>query len=103
MVSNLQIIMATSLFALGLASFIAGLCTILAKEYQEALKRLSAQSPRIYNKALADLGVAPIIEASSRLIEAVSQLVRTALGVGVFLCLCGTAICLIAFWMLSRL
>jgi hypothetical protein len=103
MVSNLQVIMATSLFALGLASFIAGLCTILTKEYQEALKGLSAQSPRIYNKALTDLGVGPMIEASSHLVEAVSQLVRTAMGVGIFLCLSGTAICLIAFWMLSRL
>ena len=103
MVINLQIIMATSLFALGLASCIAGLCTILTREYQEALKGLSSQSPRIYSKALTDLGVGPIIEASSRLVEAVSKLVRTAMGVGVFLCLSGIAVCLIAFWMLSHL
>ena len=103
MIINLQIVMATSLFALGLASCIAGLCTILTKEYQEALKGLSAQSPRIYGKALTDLGVGPIIEASSHLVDAVSKLVRTALGVSVFLCLSGVAVCLAAFWMLSRL
>jgi len=103
MVINLQIIMASSLFALGLVSFIAGLRTVLTKEYQEALKGLSAQSPRIYSRALTDVAVGPVIEASSRLVEAVSQLVRTAVGVGVFLCLSGTAVCLVAFWMLSRL
>lgn len=103
MIGNLKIIMTTSLFALGLASCIAGLCTILTKEYQDALKGLSAQSPQIYKKAISDLGIGPIIEASSHLVEAVSQLVRTAMGVGAFLCLSGIAICLIAFWMLSRL
>jgi hypothetical protein len=103
MIVNLQIIMAISLFALGLVSFTAGLRTVLTKEYQEALKGLSAQSPRIYSKALSDVAVGPIIEASSRLVAAVSQLVRTAVGVGVFLCLNGAAVCLVAFWMLSRL
>lgn len=103
MIINLQIIMATSLFALGLASCIVGLRTVLTKEYQEALKGLSAQSPRIYSKALTDPAVGPIIEASSHLVEAVSKLVRTAVGVGVFLCLSGVAVCLAAFWMLSRL
>lgn len=103
MIINLQIIMAISLFALGLVSFIAGLRTVLTKEYQEALKGLSAQAPRINSKALSDVAVGPVIEASSRLVEAVGQLVRTAVGVGVFLCLTGAAVCLVAFWMLSRL
>ena len=103
MVINLQIVMAVSLFALGLAAFVAGLRTVLTKEYQEALRGLSAQSPRIYSKALTDVAVGPIIEASSHLVEAVSKLVRTAIGVGVFLCLSGLAVCLTAFWMLSRL
>ena len=104
MIPNLQIIMAMSLFALGLASCVAGLSTILTREYQEALKGISSQSPRIYSKALSDLGVGvgPVIEASSRLVEAVSSLVRTAVGVGVFLCLSGLAACFIAYWMLSQ-
>ena len=103
MIGNLQVIMAVSLFALGLASWVAGLSTLLTREYREAMKALSAQSPRIYNKALTDLGVGPIIEASSRLVDAVSKLVRTAVGLGAFLCLSGTAVCLIAFWLLSQL
>lgn len=103
MIVNLQIIMAVSLFALGLASFVAGLRTVLTKEYQEALKGLSAQSPRIYSKALTEVAVGPVIEASSRLVEAVSQLVRTAVGMGVFLCLSGVTVCLVAFWMLTGL
>lgn len=103
MIVNLQIIMATSLFALGVASCVGGLCTFLTKEYHEALKGLSSQSTRIASKALTDLAVSPIIEASSHLVDAVSRLVRTAMGVGAFLSLAGIAICLTAFWMLSRI
>ena len=62
MIVNLQIIMAVSLFALGLTSFVAGLRTVLTKEYQDALKGLSEQSPRIYSKALTEVAVGPVIE-----------------------------------------
>jgi hypothetical protein len=47
--------------------------------------------------------VAPIIDSAARLVEAISQLVRTAIGVGVFLCISGLLVCLAAFWMLSTI
>ena len=75
----------------------------MSREYQQALKSIAAQSAKISGKAITDVGVAPLIEASSRLIEAINQLIRTAVGVGVFLCLAGTVLCLVAFWMLSTL
>jgi len=103
MTTTLQVAMSVCLFLLGLCSCIAGLWTILSKEYQRALKSISAQAAKISSKGITDAGVAPLIEASSRLIEAVNQLIRTAVGVGVFLCLAGTVLCLGAFWMLSTL
>lgn len=103
MTTTLQVAMSVCLFLLGLCSCIAGLWTILSKEYQQALKSISAQSAKISSKAITDAGVAPLIEASSRLIEAINQLIRTAVGVGVFLCLAGGMLCLVAFWMLSTL
>jgi hypothetical protein len=39
----------------------------------------------------------------SSLVEAINQLIRTSVGVGVFLCLAGVALCIVAFWMLSAL
>jgi len=103
MTTALQVAMSVCLFLLGLCSCIAGLWTILSKEYQQALKTISVQSTRISSKAITDVGVAPFIEACSRLIEAINQLIRTAVGVGVFLCLAGAILCLVAFWMLSGL
>ncbi len=94
-------IMALSLFATGLLACLAGIWTILAREYQSTLKGLSAQSSRLHARALTEVGVVPAIDAAARLVEAVNQLVRTALGVGVFLCLLGLVLCLVGYAMLA--
>jgi len=103
MIKFLQVVMAVTIFSLGLSSCAAGLWTILAKQYQDALKRISAQSAKVSSKAVTDAGLAPLIEAMSGLVEAISLLIRTSVGVGVFLCLAGGALCLAAFWMISGL
>lgn len=103
MVPNIQILMSTILFGLGIAACVGGLWTILAREYQSTLRSLAAQSALLGNKAITDITLAPILDAISRLVDAVTQLVRTAVGVGVFLCLAGLAMCLVAFWMIHSL
>ncbi len=94
-------IMAVSLFATGLLACFAGIWTILAREYQNTLKGLSAQSSRLHARALTEVGVVPVIDAAARLVEAVNGLVRTAMGVGVFLCLIGLVLCIVGYAMLA--
>jgi hypothetical protein len=101
MITTLQVLMAVILFLLGLSSCVAGLWTILSKQYQQALKRISAQSAKVSSKALTDAGLAPLIQSMSSLVEAINQLIRTSVGVGVFLCLAGVVLCIVAFRMLS--
>ena len=100
MTPTLSAVMSVALFALGVTALAAGIWTILAREYQQALKGISAQSNRLNARSLTEIGVVPVMDASTRLIEAVNALIRTAMGVGAFLCLIGTALCLIAWWML---
>jgi hypothetical protein len=97
----IQQIMAISLFSLGVLACLAGIWTVLAREYQQALKGLSAQSSRLHARALTEVGVVPAIDAAARLVEAVNQLVRTAMGVGAFLCLIGLALCVLAYIILA--
>jgi hypothetical protein len=92
-------VMAIAMFAIGIVACLAGIWTILAREYQQTLKGISSQSSRLHARSLTEVGVVPILDASSRLVEAVNQLIRTAMGVGAFLCLLGLALCLVAFWM----
>jgi hypothetical protein len=90
--------MAVAMFALGMLACVAGMWTILAREYQQTLRGISAQSNRLHTRALTETGVVPVIDASARLVEAINQLIRTAMGVGAFLCLIGLALCLAALW-----
>jgi hypothetical protein len=76
---------------------------ILSRQYQKMLKSISAQSAKVSSKAVTDAGLAPLINAMSGLVQAINQLVRTSVGVGVFLCLAGLILCLASFWMLSTL
>jgi hypothetical protein len=76
---------------------------MLAQDYQQTLRKLSLQSTQVGQKGLADVTLAPTLEAASRLIDAVNQLVRTAVGIGVFLCLMGVSMMVAAFMMVSNL
>ena len=91
---------------LGLTGFIAcllGLRTMLAQDYQQTLRKLSLQATQISQKSLGDTTIAPMLDAAARLIDAVNQLVRTAVGIGVFLCLCGAGMMTTAYYMVSPL
>jgi hypothetical protein len=90
--------MVIALFLMGMVMIVAGLIIILAREYQETLKTLSSQSVRL-SKSLKDEGIQPILEGSSRLLESVTKMIQTAVGTGAFLCLLGTVLCGLSFWM----
>lgn len=98
--TDLQLLMAASLFGLGLLSSMAGLWTILAREYQEAMRGLSQQSTRIASEAIAEKSIRDTIDATANLVQAVNQLVRTATGTGLLLLAGGLGICYLSYTML---
>lgn len=98
---TLRLGMSAVLFLLGLICFIAGLRLIFAGEYRNGMKELVTQSAKVSRRAVTENSVAPIIDATSRLIESVAQLVRTAFGMGAFLCLLGLVLCVVAIWIIG--
>ena len=99
MYATVEVIMAGVLFFVGIVMIVAGLLIILAKEYQDTMKLLSTQTPKLAGKALTDQTVAAALDGTTRLLDAVKGLIQTAVGVGAFLCLLGVVICGLAFWM----
>lgn len=99
MIATVELLMAGVLFIVGIGMIIAGLFIILAREYQETLKTLSSQTPKLAGKALTDQSVLAAIDGTTRLLDAVKGLIQTAVGVGAFLCLFGVGVCGLAFWM----
>ncbi len=98
---SIRLGMAVVLFGLGVLSTLAGLWTILAREYQEAMRGLSTQSARIAQETVAQKGIPEAIQATANLVEAVNQLVRTATGTGLLLLASGLAICYLSYGLLA--
>lgn len=101
--AEIKLAMTVTLFLIGVVSSIAGLWIVMAKEYHRAMRQLSNQAVRISGRAVTQDAVAPVIDSAARLVEAISQLIRTAAGIGAFLCIAGVGICVVAFWMTTRL
>jgi len=99
LLTTLRAAMALALFTMGLAACAAGLWTLLGREYQQTLRGLASHSGKLHARSLTEIGVAPVLDASARLVEATTGLIRTAMGVGAFLCLVGLALCLVGYWM----
>jgi len=98
---TLQLAMGSVLFLMGVISFIAGMRLIFAREYRESMKSLAAQSTKVGRRGVTEHGISPVIDATSRLIDSVATLVRTAFGMGAFLCLLGMALCFLAIWVIG--
>ncbi len=99
MTATVEIVMAAILFIVGIAMVIAGLLIIMSREYQDTMKLLTSQTPKLAGKAITDQTVLSAIDGTTRLLDAVKGLIQTAVGVGAFLCLFGVAVCGLAFWM----
>ena len=99
MIVTVEVVMAGILFFIGIVMIVAGLLIILAKEYQDTMKLLSAQTPKLAGKAVTDQTVLAALDGTTRLLDAVKGLIQTAVGVGAFLCLFGVLVCGLAFWM----
>ncbi len=97
--ATVEVVMSGVLFFMGIVMIVSGLLIILAKEYQDTMKLLSAQTPKLAGKAVTDQTVLAAIDGTTRLLDAVKGLIQTAIGVGAFLCLFGVGVCSLAFWM----
>lgn len=95
-----ETLMAISLFVVGILASVGGLLTVLAREYQEAMRGLSQQSTRIATEAIAEKGIQETIEATANLVTAVNNLVRTATGTGIVLLTSGIGICYLGYTLL---
>ena len=97
-----KLVMGCALFGLGLFTALSGLYIILRKEYQEAIRTLASNSPKLAAKSPVSDMVGSLADSSVRLMETVNRLIQTAVGVGAFLCMLGSGLCLLAYWMISN-
>jgi hypothetical protein len=96
---QLTLALALVIFLLGVCSFGAGLSLVFIANDKHNTQELLAHSAKVTRRGILENGVAPIIDATARLVESVAGLVRTAYGMGAFLCLLGAVLAIGATWL----
>jgi len=99
---NLLLIMAFSLFILGILTTITGILILTTRVNNKDLKAIANQTTRLAQKGLAE-EVAGLVGNASSLLDAMNQLVRTTAGVGVFLTLFGLSLMFAACWIALKI
>ena len=96
------LIMAAALFILGAATFAAGVFVLVARAMGQDMRTLSSQTARLAEKGLAE-DVSGLVGNAASLLTSMTQLVRTAAGVGVFLTTLGLGLIGASFWLILQI
>jgi hypothetical protein len=99
---ELLLIMAFSLFVLGMLTTIIGILILTTRVTNKDLRTIANQTSRLAQKGLAE-EVAGLVGNASSLLDAMNQLVRTTAGVGVFLTLFGLCLISAACWIALKI
>jgi hypothetical protein len=99
---NLILLITLTLFILGLATFIIGVILLALRTGSGELKNLAAQTAKLAQKGIAE-DVSGLVGNASNLIEAMTQLIRTSAGIGVFITVIGVLIMAAASFLAFRL
>lgn len=100
--NDVLLLMALALFLLGLCTFILGVFVLVARSTSRDVRNLSTQTARLAQKGIAE-DVAGLVGNASVLMSEMSNLVRTAAGVGIFLCAIGAGLIGASYWLLQQI
>ena len=99
---SLLLITAVAVFALGIATFIAGVGVLIYRVAGRHLRTLATQTTTLAQKGVTD-DVARLVGNASSLLDSLNQLLKTTAGIGVFLCLLGLMMVTAAGWLAIQL
>jgi hypothetical protein len=95
-------VMAIAGFSIGLITFVAGILILTLKPSTSDIKTLITQTSNLAQKGIAE-DISGLVGNASVLLEAMSDLVRTTSGVGVFLSILGMILMLGSAWLAWQL
>ncbi|MGD8814831.1 MAG: hypothetical protein PVI78_10190 [Anaerolineales bacterium] len=100
--TDLQILIAASIFLLGCTCIILGAFVLISRGYSREVRTLAAHSARLGRKGMAE-ELTSLVNGASDLVASINQLVRTATGVGVFLVSLGMVFLVASYWVLQQI
>lgn len=99
---QLMLLMAISLFTLGLLGVIIGITILVTRTASKEVRTLATQTTRLAQKGLSD-DIVGLVGNTSALLEALNALVRTTAGIGVFITIVGLLMMVASGWFVYQL
>lgn len=100
--SDTLLVMAASLFFLGMCSLVLGIFVLITRAMNRNLSTLSAQTAKLARKGIAE-DMAGLVGNASALMTSMTQMVRTAAGIGIFLTTLGLGMMAASFWIVLQI
>jgi hypothetical protein len=91
------LLMAAAMFFLGMCTLTMGMFVLVTRTMNRELKSISTQAAKMVQKGVAE-DIAGLVGNASALLDGVSQLVKTAAGVGIFLSALGLGMMAAGYW-----
>ncbi len=99
--SDTLLAMAALLFFIGVLCLIMGIFVLLTRAMNKDMRALSAHTAKLARKGIAE-EMSGLVGNASTLMTALSQMVRTAAGVGIFLTTIGMGLMAAGYWILLQ-
>jgi hypothetical protein len=100
--TDLQILIAASTFVLGTLSVLVGIFVLISRGNNSQIRALATHTARMAKKGLSE-ELTGLLTSASDLAAALSQLVRTAAGIGIFLITFGLAMIAASYWVVQQI
>lgn len=99
--SDTQMVMAAILFSIGVICMIMGVLVLITRAMSRNMSALSAHTAKLASKGITE-DMAGLVGNASALMTALSQMVRTAAGVGIFLTTIGLGMMAAGYWIVLQ-
>lgn len=100
--SDVQILIASSIFILGFLLVLIGALVLVSRGYSREMRALAAHTARLGQKGIAQ-EVTGLVTSATELVASLNGLVRTASGIGVLLISVGLGLMYAGYWVIQEI
>ena len=101
-VIDMQIVIGSAVFVLGCMCVLLGIFVLVTRGYSRDIRALASHTARLGQKGMAE-EITGLVRSATELVGALSGLVKTASGAGLFLVTLGMLMIASAYWVVTQI
>jgi hypothetical protein len=101
-VADMQMLIGSAVFVMGSICVLLGVFVLVTRGYSRDIRALANHTARLGQKGMAE-EITGLVRSATELVGALSGLVKTASGAGVFLIMLGMVMIASAYWIMTQI